>query len=328
MNIYRRTLDVIRLKITDRCSWDCWFCHNEGTGQRYKSQIQDIFPDRDLLTLLLHLRNELGISGVHLTGGEPTLNPRITDLTQALVSQDFSVQVTTVASDIRLLERLIKSGISSINVSMHSLDVRSANLSREHNTNKRLEQRLSQQKDFILAAKDRHVPIKVNCVMSDFSDKDQIAQFLEWCLRNEVVFRFLTELTSHDESAKTIRDFWHDLGGTEICRTETIGTSDVVSTIQLPSGQIIYHKYLQKRFFDRICASCSMRDSLCQEKFYGLRLEKRSVNEQEDKYYLRLCLHRSDIHTLIPVDPRFPVELLHDLRSQLRLKTPEILGGE
>lgn len=66
----------IRLKITEKCPWDCIFCHEEGGWG-----IDDIRWDEAMKKNTGLLKDMLSIEEVHLTGGEPTANRYIEELT-------------------------------------------------------------------------------------------------------------------------------------------------------------------------------------------------------------------------------------------------------
>ena len=92
-------LNSIRLKVTDRCHWNCWWCHNEGTGARNPNLIGDILWDDSTRTAIEKIANFLNLTEVHLTGGEPTLHPQLTSLIKGIRALGLNVKATSIGCD-------------------------------------------------------------------------------------------------------------------------------------------------------------------------------------------------------------------------------------
>jgi molybdenum cofactor biosynthesis protein A len=119
---YGRTLNYLRLSVTDRCNFRCYYCMPEEGMQ---------FVDRaDLLRLDEMLRLSrifcgAGVQKIRITGGEPFLRKDLPQfLTElAAIPGLNEISITTNGSlHERHLELLQKLGIRSINVSLDSLD--------------------------------------------------------------------------------------------------------------------------------------------------------------------------------------------------------------
>ena len=104
-------MSTIRLKITDRCAWNCWWCHNEGTGSRDPFGVPDLAWDAATEEALTHVAEALGLTEVHLTGGEPMIHPQLPDLVARLRQTGFTVKATTVGCDESMLTDAVKSGL-------------------------------------------------------------------------------------------------------------------------------------------------------------------------------------------------------------------------
>jgi len=83
---------ALRLKITERCPWSCIFCHKEGGWD-----IDDINWDQETERVIQTIRDVIGIEEIHYTGGEPTSNKGISELTTGLVSLGLDVKTTSNA---------------------------------------------------------------------------------------------------------------------------------------------------------------------------------------------------------------------------------------
>lgn len=119
---YGRTLNYLRLSVTDRCNFRCYYCMPEEGMQ---------FVERaELLSLEEMLRLSrifcgAGVRKIRITGGEPFLRKDLPQfLTELAVIPGLNeISITTNGSlqegHLQLLQKL---GIRSINVSLDSLD--------------------------------------------------------------------------------------------------------------------------------------------------------------------------------------------------------------
>ena len=118
-----RTINYIRLSVTDRCNLRCTYCMAED---------MQFLPRRDLLTfeeietLCAHLVAR-GVRRIRLTGGEPLVRKGIVDLVQriAALSAHGLEEVTLTTNGTRLPEMandLAEAGIRRVNISLDTLD--------------------------------------------------------------------------------------------------------------------------------------------------------------------------------------------------------------
>jgi cyclic pyranopterin phosphate synthase len=90
-----RTIRDLRISITDRCNFRCVYCMEPDVR---------FAPPETLLTVdeivrVASIAESLGVRKVRLTGGEPTLHPRLTDIIAGLdVATDVEVALITNAS--------------------------------------------------------------------------------------------------------------------------------------------------------------------------------------------------------------------------------------
>lgn len=122
MQVEEKPMTSLRLKVTDRCPWNCWWCHNEGTGVRNIALTKDIPWVDETQEMMQRLREELGLSEIHLTGGEPTSHPHILQLASGLSEMGFGLKMTTIGCAEEKTRELVRRGVSGFNFSIHSLD--------------------------------------------------------------------------------------------------------------------------------------------------------------------------------------------------------------
>jgi len=66
---FGRALTGIRVSLTDRCNFDCVYCHNEGLGDtRGPMEPADGELDTDQVVRVLEVAAEVGVEAVKFTG--------------------------------------------------------------------------------------------------------------------------------------------------------------------------------------------------------------------------------------------------------------------
>ncbi len=107
----------LRFLITQRCNYDCSFCHGEGL----QSVKKDLLTADDISFLYSVGRDFFDVSTTTLTGGEPLIRNDIEEITKKLKNESCNITITTNGS---LLGKHINVGkyIKGINVSLHTLN--------------------------------------------------------------------------------------------------------------------------------------------------------------------------------------------------------------
>jgi cyclic pyranopterin phosphate synthase len=121
---FGRTVDYLRVSVTDRCDFRCTYCMAEDMA---------FLPKKDLLTLeeldrLCTVFVEKGVRKLRLTGGEPLVRKNIMHLVRQIARHLASgaldeLTLTTNGSQLaRYAAELADCGVKRINVSMDTLD--------------------------------------------------------------------------------------------------------------------------------------------------------------------------------------------------------------
>ncbi|MFH0856438.1 MAG: radical SAM protein [bacterium] len=115
--IMKRYSQEIRFLLTQRCTYNCDFCHREGLYSK-KSELLDV---EDINFIFNTARLRLGFESTTLTGGEPLVREDIIEITKRLYENLGKITITTNGF---LLEEKIHIGnyVDRVNVSIHSLD--------------------------------------------------------------------------------------------------------------------------------------------------------------------------------------------------------------
>lgn len=206
-----RTIDYLRLSVTDRCNCRCLYCMpSNGVALLSHDDILSFEEMRDIVSAA----TILGVHKVRLTGGEPLVRRDITTLVRMLAEVDGvdELVMTTNATLLApLAAGLFESGLSRLNISLDTLDaVRYAAITRRG----RLSDALAgiQAAD---AAGFKHT--KINCVLiggindadirslaSLSCDSDLSVRFIELMRMGECAMWPQTRFVSADEVLRAL----------------------------------------------------------------------------------------------------------------------------
>lgn len=180
-----RTIDYIRISVTDRCNLRCVYCMPENGVDLLKHQ--DMMSFEEIYNLVLALV-PAGIKKIRLTGGEPLVRNGIKKLIKMLRSIPEIEDITLTTNGILLeemAEGLKAAGLSRINVSLDSLDVsRFKQITRWGSLEK------------VLKGIDKAIdiglkPVKINVVAIKGFNDDEFINFVEYAYKKEVQVRFI-----------------------------------------------------------------------------------------------------------------------------------------
>ncbi len=120
---FGREVSGVRVSLTDRCNFDCVYCHNEGLGDtRGPMEPQDDEMDTDDVVRFLETAAEFDVNSVKFTGGEPMLRD---DLEEIIARTPDSMEVSMTTNGTFLPGRagdLREAGLDRVNVSQDALD--------------------------------------------------------------------------------------------------------------------------------------------------------------------------------------------------------------
>ncbi|GAB3027051.1 GTP 3',8-cyclase MoaA [Natronobiforma cellulositropha] len=120
---FGREVTGIRISLTDRCNFDCVYCHNEGMGDtRGPMEPQDDEMSTDAVVRVCEVAAEFGIDSVKFTGGEPLLRQDVEEIVSR-VPASMAVSLTTNGTFLpERAEALVEAGLERVNVSQDALD--------------------------------------------------------------------------------------------------------------------------------------------------------------------------------------------------------------
>jgi len=193
-----RTLDYLRVAVTDRCNLRCRYCMPaEGIQQ---------IPHYDILTLeetyrLCSLFTELGVRKIRVTGGEPLVRKGVVPLLTSLTGLPARPEILLTTNGLVLneyLDELKAGGIKRINLSLDSL-------------NPKTWSEITRRKGFekVRAAVDRVLELglglKINVVVLPGVNDHEIPDFVELTRKSPLTVRFI-EPMPFDGAGKALED--------------------------------------------------------------------------------------------------------------------------
>lgn len=122
MDAFGRTIDYLRISVTDRCNERCLYCMPEG----YKGWERK--PDHltaDELVRVVRVAAGMGFRKFRLTGGEPLVRPDLPEIVRAMATAPgvqcigLSTNGTRLAT---LAHTLRDAGLRTVNISLDALD--------------------------------------------------------------------------------------------------------------------------------------------------------------------------------------------------------------
>jgi len=200
---FGRTIEYLRLSVTDRCDLRCFYCIPEGFTD---FQEPKNWLNFDEIELVVRAFTELGTHRVRITGGEPLVRKNLDQLAKRLASLPGLNDLSLSSNGTRLQKmatKLVDSGVSRINVSLDSL-----NPERYKEITKG---KLSKVIDGLLAAKAAGLaPIKINTVLMKGINETEISDLIEFCMLHHFTLRFIETMPLGD-TGRAATDYYFDL---------------------------------------------------------------------------------------------------------------------
>ncbi len=301
----------IRPKVTDTCGMTCVFCHNEGTpvnesqasGGRVSvfSQFNQVnfMPGAMLANerfgeVLAQVGNLLDLNELHWTGGEPTTNIHLTDLSKIAKTLGFSIKMTSNGeTGGRRMEEYAQAGIESINFSIFGTTPQelAAVQSNRYKDERLAGLKLRNLSEAIVEASRAGISAKANIVMIDPSHENRILRVIER-FKDYAAIRILPDLDKGDSSKLAIYDLLSKIGAKPVKREITAGSSNALVTFELADGYRLGYKQIRLARLPETCGTCSLNNPEdCKEGYYGIRL----YIDDCGNYKIGICLQRMDL---------------------------------
>ena len=203
---FGRTVDYIRLSVTDRCDFRCVYCMTEDMKFLPRSQILSL----EELYLVAKAFIELGVKKIRLTGGEPMVRSDVMSLIEKLGALPGleELNLTTNGAQLDKYAPALKAaGVNRINISIDSLDAeRFKRISRVGNLGKVL-------KGINAARSAGFDRIRLNSVIMRGYNEDEVIPLTEYALNHNIDIAFIEEMplgeaSDHDREDTTCSNDW------------------------------------------------------------------------------------------------------------------------
>jgi len=237
---FGRTVNYLRLSVTDRCDFRCIYCMSEDMTFLPRQQLLTL----EEMTFLSQAFVELGVNKIRLTGGEPLVRKNIQTLISNLGELDGldDLLLTTNGSQLeRMSSQLADAGVSRINISIDSLcPERFEAITRTGKLDRVLKG--------IEAAQAAGIKrIKLNSVIVRGKNDDEIIPLVEFALDEGLDISFIEEMPMGDVGCR-------DRQGTMVTSDEirdVIGTAySLVPSTETSAGPSRYYRITSEKAAD------------------------------------------------------------------------------
>jgi len=183
---YNRNIRDLRISLTDRCNFRCFYCLPNGEPALAR---KDTILSFEEIYSVTEIFVSLGIEKIRLTGGEPLIRrdvPVLVEKLAALKPRLKDIALTTNGFDFPRHAGALKSaGLDRVTLSLDSLrSDRFAEITGVDALEKVL--------NAINAAKNYGFePVKINAVIVRGRNDDELADFARFARENDVVMRFI-----------------------------------------------------------------------------------------------------------------------------------------
>ncbi len=188
-----RTINYLRLSITDRCNFRCRYCMPESGIE--KQSHQQILRYEDLLRIA-RVATSLGIDKIRVTGGEPLVRKGVVGFLKQLSAlpdvQDLALTTNGLLLG-EMAEPLLDAGVKRVNVSLDSLNDQSFSAITRGG-------KLQQVLAGIEAADAAGLKIKINMVVMRGVNDHEINDFARLSLYRPWSVRFIEYMPTIKES--------------------------------------------------------------------------------------------------------------------------------
>lgn len=182
---YKRTIDYMRISVTDRCNLRCIYCMpSEGVKPLEHKSILGY----EEIARVVRIAAGLGVKKIRITGGEPLIRKNLVHLISSISSIKGIEDVSLTTNGIllkKLARALAEAGLKRVNVSLDSLSpVKYREITRGGNINEVLE-------GIREAEHAGMAPVKINMVPVRGINDEEIEEFARLTIETPYHVRFI-----------------------------------------------------------------------------------------------------------------------------------------
>lgn len=209
IDAFGRTVDYIRLSITDRCDFRCTYCMGEEMSFLPRDEVLSLEECARIVKAFV----SLGVSKVRITGGEPLVRKNAIWLFEEIGKMSGVRELVTTTNGSQLeqqAEALKQAGVKRINISLDSLNnARFKAITRVGELEKVL-------RGIQAAKKVGFDNIKLNTVLMRGINDDETLELVQFAIDQKIDISFIEEMP--------IGDVNHQRNDSFVSNTETLST--------------------------------------------------------------------------------------------------------
>ena len=282
----------LRVSVTHACQLECRFCHQEGIERHWQATHMSV----EFFQSIVQAYTEMGGKYIEITGGEPTIHPKIGELADSIAGLDrYLILCTNGLRLDRLQEQITQKKINLIKLSLHATE--------SSDQTKRL---LGSAWDFSRLKKNMEKALGYGANFQIvFTHTRQNTRYLESVLRHALTWD--VDLQVVDLISSRVKHPSEELGyvsgdeGERVVRRYAVlervvsdRTGAVLKLYRTPTGKSWEIKdYHYGVLHSAMCEGCTRRQD-CGEGVYALRIDANGA--------VKPCLLREDLQATIPTN--------------------------
>lgn len=188
---FDRTIEYVRLSVTDRCDLRCSYCMPKGFSEFQEPEHWLSFEE---IERVIGAFGRLGVKRIRLTGGEPLVRKNLPQLAVRLAALPGIEDLSLSTNATRLAKQataLRTAGVSRINVSLDTL--------RSDRFKAITQGKLDKVMAGLMAARTAGFsPIKINMVVMAGVNDDEVEDMVRFCLEHDFTLRFIETMPVGD----------------------------------------------------------------------------------------------------------------------------------
>src|SRR5699024_7022111 len=263
-------------------------------------------PDEDFSDALRRLGENMGFTELHLTGGEPTLHPRLPELVSLATDQGYRVCMTSNGENgARQIPACAEAGLDRVNFSIFGTTPEElAQVQHERFRDRaKAAAKIDALHASIQACVEHRIRASANIVVLDRTHIERVHRLLDSYAPQLSVRRLKSPHQAHESpdatrapgqaSLAAIDEVLRPRGAVAEARRLTAGASGARTAYLIDGGaRRIHVKWIRPVRLPTTCQGCRFNnDTDCQEGFYGLRLYR----GRSGRYLVGVCLQRMDL---------------------------------
>ncbi len=213
VDAYNRTIDYLRVSITDLCNLRCVYCR-PPEGVKLVTH-DDILRYEEILTII-ELARDLGVRKIRVTGGEPLVRRGVVDFLRRLATMEGIDDIGLTTNGTRLPEmapQLRAAGLTRINISLDSMRREVFKAITGFDALERVLEGIR------LSMKVGLSPVKINVVLLKGINEADVPDFAELTLKYPIDVRFIERMPFGTEDAPNAPDSFSALEALDIIRS-------------------------------------------------------------------------------------------------------------